>query len=563
MLALELLTKSSALFLFFLFIFLCPGLFVSRLIGFEVSGLRLLLLFSFSIFYLLIITVLCLPNSSMHQWASVVLTLSLVPPMIFFLQKLWQSPKLLFDCWFPLLCLFLFYLLCTVMSYGPTFEPSEGISLRVASMFSLPIDNLIPYNTARFFLERISPLEREVVPTWNVLERGPVSGLLVASVFFLLRVKEYGAWLSPDEDSYFIYQQLLMFLNSFALVAVWEVASKFGGRRAGSFSVLFLISTFFFLLNTVYTWPKFFMASLLLLSLVMGFHYRKFAFSGLLFALSVFIHDSAVFCLPGYFAVLIWQIFVGKKYRKKDFIHLLLFSVFPILSWQLIKSSYSVDSSRMLYHHLLCWQEVELPKEPIFLAYVDYLKNQSLSDLLALKISNLWYPFDLFHVFDANIKSVASLYNALSHLSFFQFVHGVSFIAVAMVIFSICVERGQSKTRSLVLVTFGALFFAAIVYGCRLSTWSHHWAYPAFLTTSIVVGLQASVSARRLVCFSLAVIFNILIWWNKYSVVSKGQEFISVFIIVQLILFVSLISILLISTLSSDFREKMRGKVMR
>jgi hypothetical protein len=126
-------------------------------------------------------------------------------------------------------------------------------------------------------------------------------------------------------------------------------------------------------------------------------------------------------------------------------------------------------------------------------ALQQYLQQHSWSDILTVRLGNLFYPINFFHAW----ASYANLWNrpfdlavSLSHLVFYQLLYAVGIPALGLLLFLRRVPLGAFS--ELLPACFGALLPAALILACPLSTVNHAWAYPIFLCIAALCGGAAS-----------------------------------------------------------------------
>lgn len=372
----------------------------------------------------------------------------------------------------------------------------------------LPIDLLIPYNSARFFLEGIAFAAQDVVPTWSITDRGPLSSLVIAFFFSLFRINEFGEWLVPNPKSYSIAYLILVFLNTLAIPALYLVLVSFS-RRTAVLALLLLLSSYFFFVNILFPWPKFFAAALFLFAIYLREQRLRFA-SGLMLGASLLAHDSLIFAIAVF---LLFDCF--RKFRIEDFslrtigrqLQLLLpialaFSLI-YLPWIFTKAIAAPSGgNRLLYLQILCDKSESVIMRPFTETLIEYLKNKPISELLGVRLGNLWYPFDISHPWQ-QIKQYWSaplkLIRSISQLSFYQYIFAVGLPTFVAACLSLRKWRRIGNptacfTSNFFLISVAAVIPAAIAFGCPLNTTAHVWAYPAILAASAAAAVVASRS---------------------------------------------------------------------
>ena len=392
------------------------------------------------------------------------------------------------------------YLLLTVSTAAYPAANIRDISPdAVDRLTGLPIDNMLPYNFSRYLLSDINPNRIDVVPGWRAGERGPVGGLISAATFYVFGIEERNGWLEVTPGYYFIYHTLLSFLNLLSLFAAYCIAQKHFGSRAALLCCIMAMTSYFYFVNALFSWPKLLSAYYILTALLlseMTSKRSKLLVGGFL-ALGPLSHDSALFSTIAYFALLttlsLWQHRNLRNLISTLSLPLVGFFV-TYLPWLLFKTVYTKPSPRLLYMHLFCDTREGIEGTP-FSSYLEaYLAKYSWLEIVGIKLQNLWYPFDVTALFDRISlywHSPLTLINFIASDTFLRFLYSVGIPLFLIFLLSLWRLRREPGYRPLLIylaVGFGTLPFVAAISGCSNNTVNHIWAYPAFLAVAVAIG---------------------------------------------------------------------------
>ncbi len=370
-------------------------------------------------------------------------------------------------------------------------------------IFNLPVDNFLPYQGARFILDRLNPNNIQVAGGWKFSDRGPLAALATATVFLFANIDENNHWSDASRGLVFIYQTLVSSLNLLALLVVYFICLECFGLSCAIMASLFLCSNYFFIMNTAFTWPKFFM----IFYFFLGLYFLKKSLSlwipGVLVAAALLSHNSVVFSLPVLGLFLLFQL--SKKYSLSPFkpkeIFLTVLRTWPFLlgfiatlaPWSHFKRSYAAASEKLLFMHLLCDQSDTMPTTGSFQqAFLDHLKNTPLEKMLHTAFVNLVYPVDVVFTWEALglLKhNILLSINILCAYTFFQLYLAVGVIAFLAFIVSLFLAYKDQKIKNLVyivLISFSSYPVASLLFACERTTHNHHCGYPAFTISMIL-----------------------------------------------------------------------------
>lgn len=373
---------------------------------------------------------------------------------------------------------YLFFYLLFLLSYAafPTLNFRDISGAQTMMLSGLAIDNLIPYQASRFILEGYDPANVEVVKTWMFSDRGPLASVLNSVVFLILGLSERESFLWTSSGLAFVYQALMSFLNILSLVAVYLVSKELFSRKAAKISVLLLSTSYFYFLNTFYSWPKFFMAFFVLSGAYLFIKEKKL--SAILFGLALLTHEISIFYLATFLLILLFR--KDRSFKKLGIFLVVLFLVYS--PWLYFKSLYPA-SPRGTYYFLFCYTGLDVNIS--FLEMLTtYFKERGSLGILKLSAINIFYPFDLGNLFFIPEHFVYFL-DRVEHASFMQFLPAVGVFYFLIYLFSFDKKSLLNYWGLLTLV------LVSILSGCLRGTINHVWCYPFYLVVFIYLGRAA------------------------------------------------------------------------
>ncbi len=310
---------SLTLYLLFVHVtLLVPGYaLVKRLkISPKNSGIQLCLAYVFSIVTLASLStityVLGLSSNIMQVLTWLLIIMGFLE---FYKNNLWRN---LYKLRLPILCTVLaslFGLLYLSLSLSPNYKfipdptPRAERNYQVLNVKVLNIsqtqanDNYIPYRQAQFFVLQLDPAKSSFIDEWSVhfFQRTPLMGAVTAGYFNLLddTPPVHYTWsiLSADNDqTYAKFQVIASVLNSIFIIPAYFLLLKIFNKKTAAISSLFFVISQFFIYNSVFSWPKSFVAFFILLSWLMLYEKRmRYTFAaGLVSGVAYLTHDLAV-----------------------------------------------------------------------------------------------------------------------------------------------------------------------------------------------------------------------------------------------------------------------------
>lgn len=316
---------------------------------------------------------------------------------------------------FPLICLVLMSLLsCLFVSLSfPSkytyFPDPEILSERNYDVFNVKVlnlaqtqanDNYVPYRQAQFIINRSDPGNDCFICEWGVgfFQRTPLMGAVTAGYFTLLNDKppiDY-LWSKSAADpshTYLKFQIISQILNSLLILPAFYILTKMFKKRVAIISCAFLITSPFFLYNSVFSWPKslvaFFVLAMWLLLLENKRRYTIIA--GIAGGLAYLTHDLAMFYIASGALMLLYH------RRYKDTLILSGISASLALPWMFISSFiYKKPSTFILYPFSLDG----LPQPGNQEAIIKKFLHTSPLEIISIRFDTLFYlltPYDLIY----------------------------------------------------------------------------------------------------------------------------------------------------------------------
>lgn len=427
---------------------------------------------------------------------------------------------------------FLAFIFCFWVAVHPNGEARvlhPGGIQQLGTSKLLPPDNLLSYNFSRYIVERLDPKELEILPTWSISDRGPLSGLVNAAIFLLLGLKETRPWLDATPELFFVYQGVMMFLNLTALFCIGLLGHELFGKRVSGMAMALITSSAFFYQNTIYTWPKAF-ATFYILCAVYVFTRRLSAHPvspglvGVLLAGSVLCHPLGSLYVLGFCVVIAFLWLVRRDAKLRTLLRemgIILISFLVVhLPWSLFKWFFVPSSSRMMYLNLFCRQDEAVTKESFSSVLSSYFGQHGVWDILQLKFANFIYPFDITYLTEHSwyyLRRPWAIVPAISPLTFYQFIPAFGLVSSAVLVVALgrVLFRGRSMDGTLALLFWTgwcSLLIACIFFGCEGASVNHTWAYLAFFISSLLVSCELERMGKfgSLICL-IALVSNSLV----------------------------------------------------
>lgn len=403
---------------------------------------------------------------------------------------------------------------------GDLREVSYGSVMELAD---LAVDNLIPYNFARYITQGIPPALLEVVPTWSAADRGPLLGLLTAALFALLGLEERGHWLAPTPGLYFVFHAAAAFLNGLVILGLWSVAQRIIGRGAAIVAVLLFATTHFTLVNILFSWPKELSVFFLLVALGCHGSGRPMA-TGCFLGAALLAHEGSGFAVAAFFGYLLACVAFQRTnspligHRRWLLVHgaiVVASCAATVVPWLYLRRFLGGDPGRLAYLHLFCLEQSAPGERSLWDAAAGYLREYGLAGVAQVRWRNLLYPFDLRYLHDALPLLFSAPYIGLFHLSklsFKVFVLAVGVVPFVLLLVALArsVRRAgpERQMAAYFAAGLGALPVALLVQGCQFGTILQNWGYLAVAVTA----LAAAAALMQLPRWGPALLAVALLW---------------------------------------------------
>lgn len=431
-----------------------------------------------------------------------------------------------------LFCVMLYYLLGTAAACFPDGNFREASAAQTMLLTNLSTDNLIPYNFSRYFVERRDPNSVEVVPTWRAGERGPLAGAVTATVFIALDLKESAPWNETSAGTYFVYQALGTYLNCLALLVVWIVAVQLSERLSsepnaakatGFYAMVLAGSSYFFFVDTFYTWPKFLAAVCVVIATLMRALHppaggAQWFLCAVLLGTGVLAHDMVLFPVAAFLAVC--SVLAVRDGQLSAFARgTVLGAGVTLVPWQIYKSLHLLPAVRGAAYHFFCFNEPVAG--PNFWNVARAFWNEQTFGSVAVRIAgNAALPFEP----PANLSKLGSPLVFLNHSyrdAFVPLCSGLGWCIVALAIWGIALHRSRpaSILHWMLLAGFGGFAISALTAGCDRSLGNHVWAYPAFIILPAIAAIPLARSSAAAALAAVGVGLNaaqaaLFLWYH-------------------------------------------------
>jgi Dolichyl-phosphate-mannose-protein mannosyltransferase len=202
----------------------------------------------------------------------------------------------------------------SLWSLGPSGELLGGTTFRTLEV-GATADSVVPYRIVQLVAHGGSPfgsVAQFYFGSYTFSSRGPLSGLASAPVVLGSGGRPpTGSWGAPwspfDPQGFMSYRLATMTFASTALLSVWTLTRRLGGKRAARFALLLAATTPFLIHEIWFTWPKLLAASLVLLSATSLIKRRPLV-AGLLLGAAYLAHPLALFSVPSLVLLAFWPL---------------------------------------------------------------------------------------------------------------------------------------------------------------------------------------------------------------------------------------------------------------
>lgn len=273
-------------------------------------------------------------------------------------------------------------------------------SVKVLNFAHTPAnDNYIPYRQAQFFVNRSDPAKDSFINEWGVsfFQRTVLMGSVVSSFYTMLDDNPPISHLwsidaSDPNNTYPKFQIIAHILNSLLILPAFIVVSRLFSKKVAAISSIFLVSSQFYLYNSIFSWPKSLTAFFILLSIMLLLENRRSysVMAGLVGGVAYLTHDLAIVF------IVTCAIFLILKSRWKDLVFYSIAVVPSPAFWAIISSIiYSKPSTFIYYPFSLNGLPQDDNKKLII---QEFLHTKPLK-ILQIKLDGLVYlasPYQLF-----------------------------------------------------------------------------------------------------------------------------------------------------------------------
>lgn len=375
---------------------------------------------------------------------------------------------------------------------------------------NLPIDNAIP----RLFADAICAGDdpRNILKSleWTSSDRPPLQAC------FILLYKPLEL-IFPFDKLTFSYISGFVF-NLLWIPAVWFFAGLFRcDNKSKTFILLILISTPFFVINSMYTWPKLGAASFIILSLVFLFK-RKIPFnydyftSLILFCFAWLSHGGVAISI---FPLILICFFIKKVPNTKIIIYCLTLLFVVLLPWILYQKVYDPPGNRLLKWHIA--GVIDVDSRGFLEALYQSYKNTGVTENIKRIYSNLKLlygnTFSSFNVFKIPHE------NRLFDFFYFSrsFVLPISVFVFLFIYKPFMYSKLYlRKYKIIFLITLSSLLFWCTLMFIPSSTFNHHGSYANNILILVLILLYIrdfKVSLLYIILF-----YNIIYFSTNYIV---------------------------------------------
>lgn len=332
---------------------------------------------------------------------------------------------------------------------------------------SLPVDNFLPYDTAKTAFTNGAPWSWGV-GQWDMLHRTPLMGLVLAILNTLTNVE----FMSFD-----VYFQYAVLLNALFLLPLISIAHhQFRSERVAKLATISVFFGVFFFINIFFTWPKLFAVYFLLVGIQIYFKstpsINRAVLMGGCCSLGYLSHAGVLLSLP--VLGIAWMMTRVSKFSQ--YYHGLVFlGVFSLgaMAWATYTNTHPVEGhdSNLLYYHFV---PTEYQQSNLLLSYINYFEQ---------------VPVD--RQFGERVDRVVDLLNK----------HAFSFAIEAIKTGSWQLWRNDSHVRREFFFPSSAIGEVTIIFG--LVALLFHWISP-FVKSKIIFPSSLKQSTGLLVVLFLS-----------------------------------------------------------
>lgn len=229
--------------------------------------------------------------------------------------------------------------------YGGTISRTLEVGDRSDSRISFAVVQLVAHGSQPY-----GPIGTSYFTPYDFSSRGPLPGLASAPIVLMSGGKPPVAlpdnpWLPFDPQGFMAYRLAMMTFASTALLSLWQLTRKIGGRQAARVALLLAATTPFLVHEIWFTWPKLLAASFVVLGGICIVERRAFR-SGLLVGVGYLMHPSALLSMSGLGLLALWPL-KGVNWRRPDLkaaVLLVAGVAVALIAWRLVNGSHYSQS---------------------------------------------------------------------------------------------------------------------------------------------------------------------------------------------------------------------------
>jgi hypothetical protein len=214
-------------------------------------------------------------------------------------------------------------------------------------------DSRISYFLPQLIANHSHPYSNEsnyLFAPYNFSSRGPLPGMAATPIVMVTGGRPPLAppdmlWRPFDPEGFMAFRLAMITFSCTALLAVWEIVQKLGGRRAARFAVLLGVSTPFVIADMWFTWPKLLAAAFVLLGGLYIIERRSLR-SGLLVGGGYLMHPSALLAVSGVGLLSLWPPDKRPRWLRPDLKTAFLFVAgvaVSVVAWRLVNGSHYIQ----------------------------------------------------------------------------------------------------------------------------------------------------------------------------------------------------------------------------
>lgn len=249
---------------------------------------------------------------------------------------------------------------------------------------------MIPYESASIIANKLNPRAFIFEPGWSIADRTHLLTLLYlhACQFFGITPVHTteGPWEIVDPSGFWLLRSLAFATNAFVLVGMAAVGSVILHRAGKAIVSALAVLSPFVITNTLYSWPKFLCAYMILIGIYLLMR-RKPALAGALFGLAYWAHPMAnLFCLGG--CVFAWMLGENRRASARSISRFAAVAVLGIGTTIAFSSSvFHVSGGRFYLYPLATGFHTHLSRDRAVV--LRDFHATPVADLLAIRMANL------------------------------------------------------------------------------------------------------------------------------------------------------------------------------